>query len=99
MNESDGPSTSIEQLRAMLESRLSRSMCEALDISYSPGGSLPPSARLSFGQHRFRLEFDAQHREWILASDEPQPRLLDHFMEGNGELREWLREALARHSR
>ncbi len=81
-----------EELRDFLESHLSATVRDALDISYHAGTTVKFAA---FG-YRFRLGRD-EYANWTLASDEDQPRLLDRCP-SDRTFEQWLLRAIANHT-
>ncbi len=90
---------SLDDLHGKLQELLTPAVLDGLDVSYAPAGRLPAAAKIEIENIRFRLEYDPERNLWILASDEPEPRLLDHFVTGAGNFQEWLLSVLHRHSK
>jgi hypothetical protein len=84
----------IVSLRGFIESHLSQSAQESLDVSYVPRRRLPAAVKLVTLGRRFRLERD-DDGTWFLATDEENPKLLDRSDEDD-EFQRWLLEALGR---
>jgi hypothetical protein len=86
-----------DELRSSFEQLVTPDTLEELKVSYAEEDLLPAAVRFRVEDKRFRLEKDLDTQEWILATDEVEPKLLDHFAEGDDGFEDWLLTAVARH--
>ena len=88
----------IEELRRFIESHLSKSIRESMEIAFLPRGRRPPAIDLGVFGRRFRLE-PSGDSVWSLMTDDDEPRLLDQFDGDETQFQKWLLLAIVDHTR
>ena len=88
----------MEWIQRFVDAHLSRVAQEVLGVAYA-GGETPAAVRVCAGDRQFRLQPVADGRNWILATDEAEPRVLEVFDAARDRFQDWLLVAVAMHAR